>query len=75
MLDASYYTASPADQDIICIRPELPFILIGASGRSGGGGWETNRVEETRGGDRGRIEARERVMGGKQEQLVQAGER
>lgn len=72
MLDASSYTASPADQDIIYIQPELPFMLIGASGRSvcvwvrgGGGLGETNRVKETRGG----------VMRGKKEQLVHVGER
>lgn len=76
MLDASYYTASPADRDIIYIRPELPFILIGASGgREGERLQETNRVKETRGGDRGRIETRGRVMGRKQEQLVKGGER
>lgn len=68
MLDASSYTASPADQDIIYIQPELPFMLIGASGRrevGGGGLGETNRVKETRSG----------VMGGKKEQLVHVGER
>ena len=37
--------------------------------------WETNRVTESRGGDSGRIQARGRVMGGKQEQLVRAGVR
>lgn len=66
MLDASSYTASPADQDIIYIQPELPFKLIGASGRREVGGLgETNRVKETRSG----------VMGGKKEQLVHVGER
>lgn len=33
MLDVSHYTASPADQDIIFIQPEVPFMLIGATER------------------------------------------
>lgn len=39
-----------------------------------GGCGETNRVKESRGGDGKRIEAIERMMGGKQGQLVQVGE-
>lgn len=31
MPDVSCYTASPADRDIIFIKPEVPFLLIGAT--------------------------------------------
>lgn len=74
MLDASCYTASPADRDIIYIGPELPFILIGAK-KGGGAVWEINRVKKIRGGDSGRIEGRGRVMGGNLGQLVHVSER
>lgn len=44
MPDVSHYTASPADQDIIFIQPEVPFMLIGATDwrrqRRRGQGWE-----------------------------------
>lgn len=69
MLDVLYYTASPADEGIIYKRPELPFILIGASGKGGEGErslQEAHRAKESRSDDRKLIEARGRVMGGKQ---------
>lgn len=49
MLDVSRYTASPADQDIIFIQPEVPFMLIGAAERRRGAKGEDQRWDDSRG--------------------------
>lgn len=46
MPDVSCYTASPADRDIIFIKPEVPFLLIGATERRGGQGGGGGAVKE-----------------------------
>lgn len=63
MPDVSCYTASPADQDIIFIKPEVPFLLIGATeqrggegGARGGGEGEDQRWDDSRWIKRERLE-------------------
>lgn len=55
MPDVSCYTASPADRDIIFIKPEVPFLLIGATERVGGWGGVKERIRggTTAGGKKG----------------------